>query len=258
MNRKLQPFKEMPEEVLFYKSSKTEKLLNQTRKSISDYTLIMITGLAGIGKSLLLESILNFERKNNNRPVYLMRLSHLNEYSFLCEVSRLIGGYSIGHNKQQIYSYIFDQVSTWKRQGVLMVDDAHLLSSKVLSDLKMLYNHLVPTRKFKLLLCGQHNLKETLSLPLHQDFFARFRRCYSMEPYSLEETKEYIKFQLKTTKSRFKFTEEAINQLHNISAGLIRNINIFGDNCLIEAEEKKTKTIDESILEIILEKFKMR
>src|SRR6195256_1861039 len=85
------------------------------------------------------------------------------------------------------------------KQIVLIVDDAHNLSTSVLEEIRMLAG--LETRKEKILhviLVGQPQLNEILDHPGMEQLIQRVKLRYAIPPLSEQELTQYILFRLST------------------------------------------------------------
>src|SRR2546430_17003089 len=90
-------------------------------------------------------------------------------------------------------TFILEQFVQGK-QIVLIVDDAHNLSTKVLEEIRMLAG--LETRKEKILhviLVGQPQLNEILDHPDMEQLIQRVKLRYDIPPLSEQEVSQYIR-----------------------------------------------------------------
>src|SRR5947207_15872476 len=95
-------------------------------------------------------------------------------------------------------TFILEQFVQGK-QIVLIVDDAHNLSTKVLEEIRMLAG--LETRKEKILhviLVGQPQLNEILDHPDMDQLIQRVKLRYDIPPLSEQVVSQYILFRLST------------------------------------------------------------
>ncbi|MFW2331665.1 MAG: ExeA family protein [Nitrospinota bacterium] len=124
-----------------------------------------------------------------------------------------------------------------KQQKVAVIlDEAHLYDIKMLEGLRLLSN--LETEKEKLIyliLVGQPELEKTLSQRELRPLAQRINVRYSLKPFSMKETKEYIKYRLdkKRLYGDARFTTVALNAIYYISGGAPRWINHLCDRALL-------------------------
>lgn len=256
LEQNIYPFAETPTKPFIYKGPQWENIFRHLNETISRYHLALLIGLAGCGKTLMLESLCNLQYAN--RQIFIVRLAHLNGYSLLCEIGQLIGIQKVWGSKQLLYNAIHDHIATKKNKVVIAIDDAHLLSSNVIIDIAMLHNYILPTGRLTLILCGKHPVVDTLYLAQHQDFQAKIRKHYCMPQFSEKETCDFIDYQLSAAKSNMVFNSEVKEQIHHLSAGIVRNINNICDACICQANELNINIVDNDLFNIVLKNLKIR
>jgi len=121
------------------------------------------------------------------------------------------------------------------KQIVLIVDDAHNLSTKVLEEIRMLAG--LETRKEKILhviLVGQPQLNEILDHPDMEQLIQRVKLRYDIPPMSEQECSQYILFRLSTAGAadRMLFLPQTFPVIYKYAGGTPRLINTLCDAAL--------------------------
>src|SRR6266850_3547929 len=121
------------------------------------------------------------------------------------------------------------------KQIVLIVDDAHNLSTKVLEEIRMLAG--LETRKEKILhviLVGQPQLNEILDHPDMEQLIQRVKLRYDIPPLSEQECSQYILFRLSTAGAadRMLFLPQTFPIIYKYAGGTPRLINTLCDAAL--------------------------
>ena len=115
---------------------------------------------------------------------------------------------------------------------LLIVDEAHLLNADLLEELRLLTNwHWHNHSLVRLVLAGNPGLEEKLTNPQLDSFNQRVsRRCY-LTPFGGKETVEYITHRLRSMGSGFDhlFTADAMEKVHRITSGNLRNVHLLCD-----------------------------
>jgi general secretion pathway protein A len=148
--------------------------------------------------------------------------------------------------------YILGENVQAGRHAVVVVEEAHLLEdSGLLEPLRLLLN-LGPLEKpsFSLLLVGQPTL-----LPMVQrcgPFDERLDVKVLLPALSAEETAEYVQHRLSAAgASREIFSEDGLEAVHELSAGVPRRINRLCDLALLVGFANGQHTIDAETLRAI-------
>lgn len=136
------------------------------------------------------------------------------------------------------------------RRPVLMIDEAQNLAPEVLEQLRLLTN--LETSKHKLLqifLIGQPELQEMLQRQELRQLAQRITARYHLTPLNESETAEYIRHRLAVAEvERPLFNRPALRQIHKLSGGVPRLINMLCDRALLGAFATHRQTVDAAIV----------
>jgi general secretion pathway protein A len=136
------------------------------------------------------------------------------------------------------------------RRAVLMIDEAQNLRPKVLEQIRLLTN--LETAKHKLLqvfLVGQPELRILLQREGLRQLDQRITARHHLRPFTSAETAEYVRHRLAVAGvERPLFTRAAMRQVHRISGGVPRLINILCDRSLLGACVTRTPLVTKSIV----------
>ncbi|NNF18119.1 MAG: AAA family ATPase [Gammaproteobacteria bacterium] len=136
------------------------------------------------------------------------------------------------------------------RRTVLLVDEAQNLDSDVLEQLRLLTN--LETSKEKLLqiiLVGQPELRETLARKDLRQLAQRITGRYHLENLSAEETIAYIRHRVSVAGGEHDiFESAALWEVHRLTGGIPRLINVICDRALLGAYTAESKTVTRKIV----------
>jgi general secretion pathway protein A len=250
-----EPFSTSPDPDFFYLSREHEIALTnilievRLRRGLS-----VILGDVGTGKTTLSRKLIQ-ELKGRNDFIFHMVLdpSFDDERLFL---SSLIKNFGIPvENVKEITMldlrdalerYLFQKGVSELKTVVLIVDEAQKLTGTSLEILRVLLNY--ETNEYKLLqlvLLGQIELHEKIiGIP---NFFDRISFKYTLNPFTLEETKEMIEFRIRQAgyQSRMHlFLKEAIKEIHEATRGYPRRITMLCHKALKELILKNQSVVD--------------
>lgn len=125
---------------------------------------------------------------------------------------------------------------------VIVIDEADMLSHKVLSDLQIMFNFEMDSRDLAIiLLVGQPRLNTTLNQSAHESLRQRIVMNYHMGGISKEEGHTYISKKLEGAGCRqMVFDENAVEAILNSANGTARMINkICSRSLMIGASQEK-------------------
>ena len=132
------------------------------------------------------------------------------------------------------------------RRTILLIDEAQNLSEGVLEQLRLLTN--LETAKQKLLqiiLIAQPELREKLAQENLRQLAQRVTGRYHLEPLSADETFRYIDHRLRVAGALSEIFEPAAKrEVHRLSGGVPRIINVICDRALLGAYSKESRTVD--------------
>lgn len=254
------PFRLTPDTGFLYMSE-----AHVRAKSYMAYTVwnrdgfVVITGEIGAGKTTLIQKLLS--ELDSNVLVAKIFQTQLDEVEFLQAVLVEFGLNPFNAKKVQLIdmlnTFLIDQFHQEKRL-VLVVDDAHNLSAKVLEEIRMLSG--LETQKEKLLhviLVGQPQLNELLEGPEMEQLLQRVRLRYHIKALSEEDTRAYINHRLTIAgiDDGKLFTPETIPVIYKYTGGLPRLINTLCDTCLVCAYADNTPTITAQVLKNAIEEL---
>ncbi|MFQ5457275.1 MAG: ExeA family protein [Myxococcota bacterium] len=257
------PFNVTPDpRFLFLSESHKEALANllygiQERKGF-----ILLTGEVGTGKTTLLHTLLGrLPEDTKTAFIFNTRMGSRDFFQYLFEEfdlpfeSNSKSGCLITLNK-----FLIERL----RKGmntVLIVDEAQNLSPGILEEIRLMSNLETPTEKLiQILLVGQPELGEKLSLPELRQLRQRISVRYRIQPLSREETRSYVLARLRIAGNPHDkiFDEGALDVVYRLSGGIPRLVNLICDSALLAgyAQRKKKLGADlvkESVSELELE-----
>nr|WP_025918174.1 ExeA family protein [Herminiimonas sp. CN] len=137
------------------------------------------------------------------------------------------------------------------RHSVLIIDEAQSLSAEVLEQLRLLTN--LETSQSKLLqiiLIGQPELRSMLARPELEQLSQRVIARYHLGPLSAPETAHYIRHRLAVAGmlAASAFPATLTRQIHRLTQGVPRRINLLCDRALLGAYSRDQHTVDRALV----------
>jgi type II secretory pathway predicted ATPase ExeA len=154
---------------------------------------------------------------------------------------------AIFHQLQQaINSMYYDRRIT----PVIILDEIHLASNKLLEDLRLIFNFKMDSQNpFILILAGQPLIRSKLTLNINNPLRQRLVVKYFLQGLKLEEIKDYCFTRLRQAGLVEEiFTDSAFQAINSSTNGLPRLINSLVTNCLLYAYGKKQRQIDDEVV----------
>ncbi len=222
---------------------------------------VCLTGDIGTGKTTICRCL--FEQLPENTDIAFVinpKFSPLELLASICDELHI--GYSpfqpsIREYVKKLNEYLIDAHSKG-RNTVLVIDEAQNLSVEALEHIRALTN--LETNEQKLLqiiLIGQPELKKLLTKPELEQVNQRITARFHIGPLCLKETHRYINHRLLVAGAKKKiFSAANIKQIHKLSDGVPRRINILCDRILLGAYTiRKSKITAEIIKQSASEVF---
>ncbi len=137
------------------------------------------------------------------------------------------------------------------QRPVLMIDEAQNLSPEVLEQIRLLTNLETHTHKLlQVFLIGQPELRDLLERKNLRQLAQRITARYHLMPLSRDETKGYIRHRLAVAGVNHPlFTPAALSEIHGLTGGVPRLINILCDRALLGAFATHKQQVDKPIVQ---------
>lgn len=138
------------------------------------------------------------------------------------------------------------------RNNVLVIDEAQNLSADVLEQLRLLTNLETSERKLlQIILIGQPELRTMLLRPELEQLAQRVIAHYHLTALSEQETASYIQHRLATAglTTASPFQQTLMKQIHQITRGVPRRINLLCDRAMLGAYAKGVHEVDRTIVD---------
>lgn len=210
--------------------------------------VMLLTGDPGVGKTMATRCFADTLNDNLFKVLYTP-LSTLNRSDILRHLNALLGltnRFSKSANFQQIQKELLACREQRGRTVVLIIDEAHLLKTGTLEEIRLLTNFKMDSfDPFVLVLSGQSDLKRTMDYAVMEPLNQRIRMRYHMTGLSSKDTVNYITHRLKWAGcSAPLFKDEALDAIHEYSYGFPRLIGNISEEALTYAMFCDKKTVD--------------
>jgi len=251
------PFEGSPDPFFFYPTERhNEALATLMYGVIEQKGFVVVTGEVGTGKTLLVRCLLDSLTQKQIAFAYVYN-PNLSVLDFLTQVLSDLGLPSTARTKGEILSHLNNFLMMRSRRGAttsLVVDEAQLLSSELLEEIRLLTN--LETSQHKLLqivLVGQPELDSKLDSQELRQLKQRIGlRCH-LEPLRLEELRGYIYRRLELAGANSHgaviFPENTIDAIHRLSRGIPRLANILCENSLVAGYGRQAMKITSDIVQ---------
>jgi general secretion pathway protein A len=248
----------------FDKNIKTQDVLNtDPLKECSarlDYIkrrggILLLTGDPGVGKTIALRRFVDSLNENLFKPFYTP-LSTLSRADLLYHINRLLG-LTPRLSKSAIYNQIQKTLLETKEQSgktiLLIIDEAHLLQTGPLEELRLLTNFKMDSYDpFILILSGQSDLRRVMDFAVMEPFNQRIAMRYHMPGLSPDETKGYVTHHLNLAGAKEPLlNDQALQAVQEVSFGIPRKIGAVTEAALTYAMFDQKRTVSpEMVLKV--------
>jgi type II secretory pathway predicted ATPase ExeA len=259
---KEKPFSLTPDPKYLYRSESHANAFNLLQYAIRRREgFVVVTGDIGTGKTTLCRALL--EEIDRTTFTALVLNPFMSEEDLLKRVLQDFGvvsradvksGRLAGVSKQELIDALYDfllSLIPLKASAVLIIDEAQNLPHKVLEQIRILSN--LETDKEKLLqiiLVGQLNLKPLLRSPELRQLDQRVSIRYELAPLNLETVGAYVAHRLTVAggSQAVTFTPKALSEVHRLTGGIPRLINLICDRALLSGFSIRANRITDDMV----------
>ncbi len=224
---------------------------------------VVLTGEVGTGKTVLVRCLLQILQRAKVAFAYVFN-PRLGATEFLQYVVGDLQLPTAGKNKSDLLLELSSYVIGRHQKGlttVLVVDEAHHLSTEVLEEIRLLTNLETGDAKLlQILLVGQQELDEKLDSVDLRQLKQRIALRSHLSSLDLEETCGYVYRRLRiagSTNPAEIFPMETVVELHQQSRGYPRLVNTLCENALIHGYARQSKSISPEVIDEIASDFRL-
>jgi general secretion pathway protein A len=226
---------------------------------------VVVTGEVGTGKTLLLRCLLNLLKESEDIAYAYVFNSRLSPTEFLQYILADFGLPTSGKNKAELMfdlSQFLISRGSRKLTTILIVDEAHHLSTEILEEIRLLTNlETAEDKLLQMILVGQPELDEKLDSVGMRQLKQRIALRAHLDALDRGETRGYIEHRLKVAGIEAEaspiFPEESIAALYRHSRGCPRLINTLCDNALISAYARQVQTVTPGMIDDVAKDFRL-
>jgi general secretion pathway protein A len=249
------PFAITPDPRYLYLSERHAEALAHLLYGINESGgFIQLTGEVGTGKTTVVRTLLS--RVPHHADVAVILNPRVTPVEFLLTICEELG-LDIADADRDSVKQMVDalnrrllQAHAEGRRIIVLVDEAQNLSFEVLEQVRLLTNLETPTQKLlQIILIGQPELRDLLDRTDLRQLAQRITGRYHLMPLSREETKGYVRHRLRVAGATEEiFTPAALSEVHRLSSGIPRVINVACDRALLGAYTQETRRITAALV----------
>ncbi len=218
----------------------------------------LITGKAGTGKSCLLRLLADGLPPGLYRSYYLCHAS-VGVHEFYTHLAALLGLQPQLRRAamfRDIQQHILTLKSSSHLHPVLLIDESHLLSNDILTEIRLLTNfHFDSLNALTVILCGNETLSRRLGLSILESLASAITITIGVDSLRPEESVSYIESRLSTCGQKAPlFTPNAMNLIHQASGGILRTIGTIANAALLKAFLASSKQVEAEHVQSIIQR----
>src|SRR5450631_1305505 len=249
------PFAITPDPRYLYLSERHAEALAHLLYGINESGgFIQLTGEVGTGKTTVVRTLLS--RVPHHADVAVILNPRVTPVEFLLTICEELGveiaeadRNSVKQMVDALNRRLIDAHSAGRRI-IVLVDEAQNLAIDVLEQVRLLTNLETPTQKLlQIILIGQPELRELLDRNELRQLAQRITGRYHLMPLSPEETQGYVRHRLRVAGVAEEiFAPSALAEVHRVSAGIPRVINVSCDRALLGAYTQETRKVSAALV----------
>jgi general secretion pathway protein A len=215
---------------------------------------IQLTGEVGTGKTTIVRSLL--ERMPGHADVAVILNPQLTPLQFVLTICEELGIFVRDEDVDSIKDLVdilnkrLLDANGKGRRVVVIVDEAQNLTPETLEQVRLLTNLETASHKLlQIILIGQPELRDVLARVELRQLAQRITGRYHLAPLSRDETIAYVNHRMRVAGCTVEvFTNASLREVHRLSEGIPRIINVICDRALLGAFTQETHHITPSLI----------
>jgi general secretion pathway protein A len=249
------PFDLTPNPRFLFMTAQHREALTTLEYGLSRRTgIALLVGDAGTGKTTIVHAALQSQSVQRSHVVYLNNPA-LTRNEF---IEFLAAGFdlspSAAASKTRLLAELTDALATRHAAGTmaaLVIDEAQCLPDGLLEEIRLLANIESASEKLlSIILAGQPEIAVRLNAASLRQLKQRIGLRCTLAPLTEAETASYVAARLRTAgaDAAAVFTPDAIQTIHERSAGIPRTISVICDNALVSGFALDRRPVDRAVV----------
>lgn len=232
-----EPFSIQPDPAFLWLSAKHAEALATLKEGILERDgPVVVTGDIGTGKTTLIRHLVRLDEVAAIFvTVHDPDLTPLDFLNLLAVEFGIEGRFESREAfSARLRHFLLEAFSSY-RKVLVIIDEAQRLNAELLREaIDLARLELAGRRMLKVFFLGQLEFDRLLAREENRDLLAAVSAYYRLEPFTAEETRTYIGHRLAVAgRSAPLFTDEALAEIHRLTRGVPRLINILCGHALL-------------------------
>jgi general secretion pathway protein A len=247
------PFGDTPDpRFLYFGQQHREALASLLVGTESNRGFMAVVAKPGMGKTSLLYEYLQ-RMRDKARTAFVFQ-TDCDSREFIRHILLDLGIDAAGKDlpaMHEMMNRVLNDEARAGRRFILVIDEAQNLEERTLESVRLLSNFETPWAKLmQIILVGQPQLAKRLAKPSLVQLRQRLSMIIRIEPFSFEETRNYISHRLRASgyQGPSLFTMAAQRLIAERSEGIPRNINNLCFNAMVLACAMRQPAIDHKVV----------
>ena len=232
-----------------------QELKGRLQYAIENRLFAAVTGEVGSGKTTAIRAVVEEINPVSHKIIYISQsdMSPKAFYNEILEQIDMTPSYFKPESKRKVNKAMLELYQHGKTP-IVIVDEAHLLTAKMLEEVRFLVNfNMDSLSPLSLILVGQPELSEMLTNHSLRAISQRITIRYMLKELDLQGVEDYIRTHIKAAGGSSElFTGEAVREIHTYSTGIPRKINLICDKCLLNCYLNKTRIVDDIVVKRVI------
>lgn len=252
-------FLSLPSPDIFF-TSRTHKIAwNYLIYGIKEHEpYLLVAGDYGMGKTLLCLKLVKALQTKDLYPFTYISNSNYSYATIIREIVKRLGLTIHTEDEASLQRVLYDYFEAQKplQPFYCILDDVQEFDPMTLVKLRLLANfNASGVFPLRMIFFAHTSFLERLKSPSMEPLDQRIKRRYTLVPFDLHDTKEYIYFRLLQAGAVMSpyFTDAAIGHLFEHTGGIPRLINNICDACLLIGASREMEEIDAPLVDEAVE-----
>lgn len=245
---------------IFVETTEVKELYTRLDFLLESRGIGLIVGEPGLGKTSSIREYVSKLNPNSYKVIYTS-LSTLTVNEFYYYLASELGNeprYRKTDNFKKIQESITLLTDGKKITPVIIIDEANALSSKTLTDLKILFNFNMDSKdKAVVILSGLPSICDNLSYRNHEDIRQRIVTKFEIQSLTEQDAYDYITTKVEKAGSSTKIFEEGtLKAIISLANGIPRLIDKIMNTALLIGNKYNSKLITKEIIQMVENEIK--